>query len=68
MKTWKSEIVAVALLLPVLLSVRTVAQSPTPADAIALVGITNAAVNVNATYPAGSVTVNNLYLEMDTRP
>ncbi len=34
MKTWKSEFVAVALLLPALLSVRTVAQ--TPADAIAL--------------------------------
>jgi len=39
-----------------------------PADAIALVGITNAAVNVNATYPSGSVTVSNLWLETDTRP
>lgn len=39
-----------------------------PADAIALVGITNAAVNVNATYPAGSITVSNLWLETDTRP
>ena len=39
-----------------------------PADSIALVGITNATVNVNATYPAGSVTVSNLYLETDTKP
>ena len=39
-----------------------------PADAIALIGITNATVNVNATYPGGSVTVSNLWLETDTRP
>ena len=36
MKKWKSELVLAALLLPVLLSILTVAQSPTPADAIAL--------------------------------
>lgn len=39
-----------------------------PADCIALIGISNAAVNVNATYAAGSLTVSNLYLETDTRP
>jgi len=39
-----------------------------PADCIALVGITNSPVNVNATYPAGSVTVSSLYLETDTKP
>ncbi len=36
MKKWKSELVLVALLLPILLSVCAVAQTPTPADAIAL--------------------------------
>jgi len=38
-----------------------------PADAIVLLGITNAAVNVNPA-AAGSVTVSNVWLQMDTRP
>ena len=40
-----------------------------PADAVVLLGITNATVNVNATYgSAGSVTVSNVWLQTDTRP
>jgi hypothetical protein len=39
-----------------------------PADALVLVGITNASVNINASYASGSVTVSNLWLQTDTRP
>jgi hypothetical protein len=38
-----------------------------PADAIVLLGITNAMVNVNPVL-AGSVTVSNVWLQFDTRP
>ena len=38
-----------------------------PADALVLVGITNAAVNVNPA-AAGSVTVSNVWIQTDTRP
>jgi hypothetical protein len=35
-KKWKSELALVVMLLPFLLPIRTVAQNPAPADAIAL--------------------------------
>ncbi len=38
-----------------------------PADGLLLLGVTNAAVNVNPA-AAGSVTVNNVWLQTDTRP
>ena len=38
-----------------------------PADCLVLLGITNAAVNVNPA-AAGSVTISNVWLQMDTRP
>lgn len=38
-----------------------------PADSLVLVGITNSAVNVNPN-PGGSVTVNSVWIQSDTRP
>jgi hypothetical protein len=38
-----------------------------PADAILLLGITNAPANVNPV-PSGSVTVSNVWIQTDTRP
>ncbi len=38
-----------------------------PADSLVLLGITNAAVNVNPV-AAGSVTVSNVWIQTDTRP
>jgi hypothetical protein len=39
-----------------------------PADSLILLGITNAAVNVNVGAAASSVLVSNLWLQTDTRP
>lgn len=39
-----------------------------PADALVLVGITNATVNVNGGFATGGVIVSNVWLQYDTRP